>query len=71
MGSLRKFEALLLSEQPFDEPVQLLSTDEGYMGEAFPGLRDRRCEPIGTARFFPDAGGAGSTVPSRGSATTH
>jgi hypothetical protein len=29
MGSLRKFEALLLSEQPFDEPVQLLSADEG------------------------------------------
>ena len=40
MGWLRKFEALLLSEQPFDEPVQLLSADEGYMSEAFPGLRD-------------------------------
>jgi hypothetical protein len=40
MGTLREFEALLFSEQPPDEPVQLLSTDEGYMGEAFPGLRD-------------------------------
>jgi len=40
MGTLRKFEALLFSEQPLEEPVQLLSTDEGYMGEAFPGLRD-------------------------------
>jgi hypothetical protein len=40
MGSLRKFEALLFSEQPLDEAVQLHSTDEGYMGEAFPGLRD-------------------------------
>jgi hypothetical protein len=38
--SLRKFEALLYSEQPLDEPVQLLSADEGYMGEAFPGLRE-------------------------------
>jgi hypothetical protein len=40
MGSLREFEALLFSEEPLDEPVQLLSADEGYMGEAFPGLRD-------------------------------
>ena len=40
MGTLPKFEALLFSEQPLDEPVQLLSRDEGYMGEAFPGLRD-------------------------------
>ena len=40
MGTLRKFEALLFSEQPLDEPVQLLSTDEDYMSEAFPGLRD-------------------------------
>jgi hypothetical protein len=40
VGSLRKFEALLLSEQPLNEPVQLLSADEGYTGEAFPGLRD-------------------------------
>ena len=35
MGSLRKFEALLFSEQPLDEPIQLLSADEGYMREAF------------------------------------
>ena len=40
MGTLRKFEALLFSEQPLDEPVQLFSADEGYMGEAFPGFRD-------------------------------
>jgi len=40
MGSLRKFEALLFSEQPLDEPIQLLSADEGDMGEAFPRLRD-------------------------------
>jgi hypothetical protein len=31
MGTLRKFEALLFSEQPLDEPVQFLSADEGYM----------------------------------------
>jgi hypothetical protein len=71
MGSLRKFEALLLSEQPLNEPVQLLSADEGYTGEAFPGLRGSRREPIGMARSFPDAGKAGSTDPSRGSATAH
>jgi len=40
VGPLRKFEALLFSEQALDEPAQLLSTDEGYMGEAFLGLRD-------------------------------
>ena len=41
MGTLRKFEALLFSEQPLDEPIQLLSADEGYIGEAFPRrLRD-------------------------------
>src|SRR6266478_3914874 len=40
MGSLREFEALLCSEQPLDEPVQLLSADERSMSEAFPGLRD-------------------------------
>ena len=40
MSSLRKFEALLFSKQPLNEPVQLFSADEGYMGEAFPGLRD-------------------------------
>src|SRR5258708_2084017 len=40
MGTLRKFEALLISEQPLHEPVQLFSADEGYTGEAFPGLRD-------------------------------
>ena len=33
MSSLRKFEALLFSEQPLNEPVQLFSADEGYMGE--------------------------------------
>jgi hypothetical protein len=33
MGTLRKFEALLFSEHTFNEPVQLLSTDEGYMVE--------------------------------------
>jgi hypothetical protein len=31
---------LLFSERPLDEPVVLLSGDEGYMGEAFPDLRD-------------------------------
>ena len=36
MGSLREFEALLCSEQPLDEPVQLLSADERYMGQALP-----------------------------------
>jgi hypothetical protein len=40
MSSLRKFEGLLFSEQPLNEPVQLLSADESYMGEALPGLRD-------------------------------
>ena len=40
MGTLRKFETLLLSEQPLDKPVQLLSADESYIGEAFPGFRD-------------------------------
>ena len=40
MSSLRKFEALLFSKQSLNEPVQLFSADEGYMGEALPGLRD-------------------------------
>jgi hypothetical protein len=34
------FEALFISEQPLDKPVLLLSASEGYMGEAFPTLRD-------------------------------
>src|ERR1700730_17878602 len=40
MGTLRKFEALVFSEQPLEKPVQLLSADEGYLCEDFPGLRD-------------------------------
>ena len=31
---------MFVSEQPLDKPVLLLSAGEGYMGEAFPGLRD-------------------------------
>jgi hypothetical protein len=30
MGSLPEFEALLCSEQPLDQPVQLLSADEPH-----------------------------------------
>jgi len=40
MGSLREFEALLCSEQPLDEPVQLLSANGRYTDRAFFRPRD-------------------------------
>jgi len=40
MGSLWKFEALLDSEQPLDEPVQLLSADECDTDKPCSALRD-------------------------------
>jgi hypothetical protein len=49
MGSLWKFEALLYSEQPLDEPVQLLSTDERYTDKAF--LRPRDVEGRGAIKW--------------------
>ena len=39
MGSLRKLEGFALFRNPIDEPVQLLSADEGYVRVTFPGLR--------------------------------
>ena len=56
MGSLREFEALLCSEQPLDEPVQLLSANERDTDKPFLCSPVSRRGPIGTARFFPDAG---------------
>jgi hypothetical protein len=40
VGSLRKLEALLFSEQPLDEPVQLLSADERLNGGGQDGRLD-------------------------------
>jgi len=40
MGSLREFEALLCSEQPLDEAVQLLSANERDTDKPLSALRD-------------------------------
>ena len=63
MGSLRNLEGLRISEQPLDEPIQLLSANPSDIGEAVSGFRDLDAGPIETACSFPDCRATSGTAP--------